>query len=310
MYYTHPLGSNPCNSAVNETINLQHCASNVNPLCYNTGGIVMAAPSQSATYNGLQSQLSRNAGRLAQFGLVYTWSHAFDYEDNGAGSGSEGVKFSSPAYFSLNRASAGYDRTNNLQFWAIYHLPFGAGHDYLNHGIASAIFGGFQLNGQISHVSGGPFSVSPSSSNITSNGNTEYADLIKPYRQLGGHNRTAGNNAVSGGQAWFDPTVFGNPIQPTYSATQLPSQIVAQHFGNTHRNEFRGPGVTGVNASVFRGFHVYHESEFQIRVEAFNLLNHPILSTNPNATVGGGTFGYITSFGATRTLQFSGRFNF
>jgi hypothetical protein len=310
MYYTHPLGSNPCNSAVNETINLQHCASNVNPLCYNTGGIVMAAPSQSATYNGLQSQLSRNAGRLAQFGLVYTWSHAFDYEDNGAGSGSEGVKFSSPAYFSLNRASAGYDRTNNLQFWAIYHLPFGAGHDYLNHGIASAIFGGFQLNGQISHVSGGPFSVSPSSSNITSNGNTEYADLIKPYRQLGGHNRTAGNNAVSGGQAWFDPTVFGNPIQPTYSATQLPSQIVAQHFGNTHRNEFRGPGVTGVNASVFRGFHVYHESEFQIRVEAFNLLNHPQLNTNPNATVGGGTFGYITTFGATRTLQFSGRFNF
>ena len=71
--------------------------------------------------------------------------------------------------------------------------------------------------------------------------------------------------------------------------------------------------MTGINASIFRGFHVYHESEFQVRVEAFNLLNHPLLTGGSpvvNATVGGGTFGYITTFGATRTLQFSGRFNF
>ena len=129
-------------------------------LCYNTGGITMNRPIWSSNYNGLQSQLTRNAGRLAQFGLVYTWSHAFNYEDNGAGSGSTGLAFSYPAYFNLNRATASYDRTNNLQFWGIYHLPFGAGQQYLNHGIASAIFGGFQLNGQISHISGAPFSVS------------------------------------------------------------------------------------------------------------------------------------------------------
>ena len=108
---------------------------------------------------------------------------------------------------------------------------------------------------------------------------------------------------------WFDPTSFANPVEPTYTATESPSSIVAPHFGNTHRNEFRGPGQSNVNASVFRGFHVYRESEFQIRVEAFNLLNHALIN-NPNVTVGGGTFGYITSFGATRSLQFSGRFNF
>ena len=137
-----------------------------------------------------------------------------------------------------------------------------------------------------------------------------YADLIAPYHQLGGHNRTPGNTAVSSGNPWFDPTSFANPVQPTYTAGQLPSTIVAPHFGNTHRNQFRGPGVTYINASVFRGFHIYRESEFQVRVEAFNLLNHPLLTSNPNATVGGSTFGYITSFGNTRTLQFSGRFNF
>jgi hypothetical protein len=300
-----------CNFAANEPINMAHCnASSPGGLtCYNTGGITQNRPIWSSNYNGLQAQLSRNAGRLAQFGLVYTWSHAFNYQDNGAGSGSTGTTFSFPDYFKFNRATASYDRTNNLQFWAIYHLPFGAGHEYLNHGIASAIFGGFQLNGQISHISGAPFSVSPSSNTINSPGNTEFADLIAPYRQIGGHNRTVGNTAISGGHPWFDPTSFANPVQPGGNAQP--------HFGNTHRNEFRGPGVTGVNASVFRGFHIFRESEFQIRVEAFNLLNHPQLSTNPNATVptpataASSTFGYITTFGSnTRTLQFSGRFNF
>jgi hypothetical protein len=300
-----------CNFAANEPINMAHCnASSPGGLtCYNTGGITQNRPIWSSNYNGLQTQLSRNAGRLAQFGLVYTWSHAFNYQDNGAGSGSTGTTFSFPDYFKFNRATASYDRTNNLQFWAIYHLPFGAGHEYLNHGIASAIFGGFQLNGQISHISGAPFSVSPSSNTINSPGNTEFADLVAPYRQIGGHNRTVGNTAISGGHPWFDPTSFANPVQPGGNAQP--------HFGNTHRNQFRGPGVTGVNASVFRGFHIFRESEFQIRVEAFNLLNHPQLSTNPNATVptpataASSTFGYITTFGSnTRTLQFSGRFNF
>jgi hypothetical protein len=299
--------SGSCNFAANEIINQQHCNASTGYTCYNTGGITMNEPIFSAGYNALQSQLSRNAGRLAQFGIVYTWSHAINYADNGAGSGSTGPSFNYPAYFSLNRATASYDRTNNLQVWTIYHLPFGKGQMFASHGIASAVLGGFQLNGQLSHVSGAPFSVSPSSSTANSPGNTQYADLVKPYRQLGGHNRTPGNSAISGGNPWFDPTSFANPT---------PNPDGTPRFGNTHRNEFRGPGVTDINASVFRGFHIFHESEFQVRVEAFNLLNHPQLIVNPNTTIGASTFGYITNFSSTnnanltRTLQFSGRFNF
>lgn len=308
-----------CNFAANEVINQQHCANPTTPsgaICYNTGGITMNAPTFSAEYSGLQTQLSRRTGRLAQFGVVYTWSHAFDFEDNGAGSGSGGLPFSYPAYWSRNRATAGYDRTNNLQIWSIYHLPFGRDQKWATHGFAGEILGGFQLNGQISHISGAPFTVNANSNTINTPGSALYADLVKPYRQIGGHNRTPNNSSVSGGQPWFDPTAFANPVQPTYSASQSPSSIVSPHFGNTHRNQFRGPGVTQVNASLFRGFHLFRESEFQVRAEAFNLFNHALLN-NPNATVGGSTFGYITSFGApysptagARTLQFSGRFNF
>jgi hypothetical protein len=321
--------SGPCNFHANDLINTQHCAnatSAAGTICYNTGGITMNAPTFSANYNGLQTQLSRRAGRLAQFGVVYTWSHAFNYEDNGAGSGSGGLAFSYPAYWKMNRATATYDRTNNLQLWTIYHLPFGKSQMFASHGFASAILGGFQVNGQLSHISGTPFSVSANSNTLNTTGSTLYADLVGPYRQLGGHNRTPGNSSVSGGQPWFDPSSFANPVEPQYASATAPgyvncpssnsSCVVAPRFGNTHRNQFRGPGVTQINASLFRGFHIYKESEFQIRAEAFNLLNHALLNT-PNVTVGGPTFGYITSFGApysptagARTLQFSGRINF
>jgi hypothetical protein len=278
-------------------------------VCYNSGGIGTVEPLFSASYNALQAQLTRNAGKNSSFGLIYTWSHAIAFEENGAGSGSAGLAWNYPAYYGLNRANASYDRTNNVQFWGVYQLPFGHGQKWATSGIMDAIFGGFQLNGSYGHISGAPFTVGTPSNLLNSPGNPFYADLVTPYHQIGGHNRTVGNGSVSGGRPWFDPTSFAVPVEPTYTATQDPSTITPPHAGSSSRNEFRGPGTDLINASVFRGFRLWRESEFQIRFEAFNVLNHPQLM-NPNATVTGGTFGYITSFGNTRSLQLSGRFNF
>jgi hypothetical protein len=111
-------------------------------------------------YDALQAQLTHNAGRNTSFGVVYTWSHAFAYVENGAGSGASGTTFNYPAYYYLNKATANYDRTNNLQIWGIYHLPFGYGQAFASQGVLGQIIGGFQLNGQYSHYSGAPFSVS------------------------------------------------------------------------------------------------------------------------------------------------------
>ena len=303
-----------CSFNANELLNTAHCNAATGFTCYNTTGVGSAQPTFSAEYSGLQTQLTRNAGRLAQFGLIYTWSHAINFADN---SNYAGPSFAYPAYFSMNRATASYDHTNDLQFYGIYQLPLGRGHMLANHGLEAAILGGFQLNGQLSHVSGQPFSVNAQNNNINSPGNPLFADLVKPYHQLSGHNRTPGSTAISGGQGFFDPTSFANPVEPTYAAGQA---IIAPHFGSSHRNQFRGPGQTLINASAFRSFHLYRESEFQLRFEAFNVLNHPQVSicgastsTVCTLTYTPGTnttFGDIESFGNARSLQLSGRFNF
>lgn len=307
----------PCNSNVNEIINVQWCGGT--SACYNTGGIGTVMPLFSANYNGLQSQLTYRGGDSKQLGVVYTYSKAIDYEDNGAGSGSGGLAFNYPAYYSHNKGLAGFDQTHNLQIWGIYNLPFGRGHMLATSGIASVILGGWQLNGQFSHISGTPFTVSANSNTLNTPGAPLYANLVAPYQQLGGHARTGGSD-VSGGKLWFSASSFANPAEPSFCAqgdakcttpngsTTTPAANPA--FGNTNRNEFRGPGVSVANASVFRSFRVYGESQLEVRFEAFNVTNHPMLTSNPGTTVGSSTFGEITSFGNTRSLQFGGRFSF
>jgi hypothetical protein len=311
-----------CSFNANEIINQQYCAGTLNPVCYNTGGITMNEPEFSSEYSGLQTQLTRNAGKNGSFGVVYTWSHAFDFEDNGAGTGAGGTAFNYPAYFYLNRATASFNRKHNLQVWGIYSLPFGYGQAYANHGLLAQIIGGFNLNGQFSHISGAPFSVTANGTTLNAPGvGSTYAELVAPYKQIGGHARTdtASASPVSGGKPWFAASSFQSIIEPPATVTGNPNNT-SPAFPNTHRNEFRGPGQSLVNASLFRSFHIYHESEFQIRFEAFNVFNHALLNnpntgaaSNANIAAGGtavGTFGYITSFGNARSLQFGGRFNF
>jgi hypothetical protein len=312
--------SGPCSFQSNTIINQMHCSSSsIGGLaCYNTGGITMTEPLFSSSYHALQSQLTHNEGKNFSLGVVYTYSHAIDFEDNGAGSGAEGTHFNYPSMLALNKGTAGFDQKHNLQVWNVYHLPFGAGQKYANQGLIAQIIGGFQLNGQFSHYSGFPFGVSASSNligNMAPGFGTTYAQLVSAYQQESGHNRTPASTAVSGGKPWFNPASFANPTEPANSVSLNPNSV-GPTLPNTGRNSFRGPGVSMFNASLFRSIHLYRESEFQIRFEAFNLFNHAWLN-NPNTTVAGGTFGYITSFGppysptmGARSMQFSGRFTF
>ncbi len=308
-----------CSYQVNTIFSQTWCKGLSN--CYNSGGMTIDGPIFSSMYSGLQTQATQNLGENGMIGGLFTWSHAIDYADNGAGTGGGGTTFNYPAYYFLNKASSSFDRRRNVQIYGMYKLPFGHGQKFANQGVISEIVGGFVLNGQYSHVSGAPFSVS-SNSNVlggfSPNFGATYAQLVAPYRQLSGHIRKFGDTNVSGGRPWFDPSRFASVTEPTYTATMTPSQIPALVLPNTGRNEFTGPGTSVFNASVFRSIHMYRESEFQIRVEAFNVLNHPQL-TGVNSTVPSaanvaagnyGTFGLISSFGNTRSLQFGGRISF
>ena len=103
-------------------------------------------------------------------------------------------------------------------------------------------------------------------------------------------------------------------------------------FGNSHRNQFRGPGIFDADFSVFRNFKITERFTFQFRAEMFGLTNTPRFN-NPNATCGSAVstncatgvaatnnFGTITATNGTsgsnsstdgaRTVWFSGKLIF
>lgn len=238
------------------------------------GGIGAMMPFGRNWYDSLQTKVSRRFKGGTQVGLAYTFSKSLNYTEN---EDLSGLFEHFPAYWPLNKARAGFDRPHNLQLYAIYELPFGHGQRWLTGGVGNAIAGGWQVNTVISRLSGTPFSVTGSGGLLNpagSDGLNNTADLVGNYRVLNSKPWSGSGTCPQTDLSchYFDPSVFQ---QPEISV-----------FGNTHRNQFRGPGIFDADFSVFRDFKITERFTFQFRAEMFGLTNTPRFN-NPNTGCAG-----------------------
>ena len=249
--------------------------------------ILLQIPFRGANYNALQTQLSRRSAKRVSTGIIYTYSRSMNFFDNGPNT----LTFAYPAYWDMNYARAGYDRTNNFQWWSIAPSPFGRSGSYLKSGIAGRILGGWQLQNVLSWYSGTPFTIGASGASLNAPGNAQVADkLVNRVSILGAHHFVGAN------RVYFDTTQV---VQPT-----------GARFGNSGRNSLRGPGLFNLDSGLKRRFPLYERSELVFQIEAFNVTNTPQFA-NPNATVGSSTLGTITgTVGSNRRLRLSARVTF
>jgi hypothetical protein len=83
-------------------------------------------------------------------------------------------------------------------------------------------------------------------------------------------------------------------------------------YGNIGRNAFRGPTATQFDAQISRIFPIWETLNMTLRLEAFNVLNHPIFATPTNGLTSS-TFGQISALATNtnaRLFQGSIKFNF
>ncbi len=148
----------------------------------------------------------------------------------------------------------------------VYELPYKTSDP--GNPVLKAILGDWQVNGIYSAFSGTPFTVTANSAEINMPGNQQTADQVSDYREVG--------DKGSAG-LFFDPTAFAQPQ--------------GVRFGETGRNQFRGPGVWNLDFSVFRGFRLGGSRRAEFRAEVFNLTNSPHwrspLGTNTTTDTGG-----------------------
>jgi hypothetical protein len=126
------------------------------------------------------------------------------------------------------------------------------------------------VNGVIAAFSGTPFTVTASGTQLNTPSNSQTADLVGSFTETG---------AIGATGTWFDPGAFAQPT--------------GVRFGNTGRNQFRGPGGYNFDFSLFRTFPAGGDRRLEVRIEAGNVLNRPVYGT-PNGSLTSGTFGRIT----------------
>ncbi|MBN8733628.1 MAG: TonB-dependent receptor [Acidobacteria bacterium] len=238
-----------------------------------TADVNMYTPFNTSNYNGFQNQLRRQFAGGGMVGVAYTWSKAISFADNN----DSGLSWHQPSLWGRNRAPAGFDRTHNFQMYGVYTLPFGKGQRYANSGITGHVIGNWQINGIFSKYTGTPFTVGSAGTSLNAAGAAQTADQVKPVVEILG--------GVGRGNSWFDPTAF------------MP--VTEVRFGTTGRNILRGPGLTNLDASLFRDFFLTERFKLQFRAEAFNISNTPAFN-NPGATVSSASrnaAGQITNLG-------------
>jgi hypothetical protein len=224
-------------------------------------------------YDSLQASLNRRFARGFTTRFSYTWSKTLG-PLSGNEFGVDGYQNETPDYWPLiAKVVRNIDRTHNFNASATVELPFGKGRRWASGGAAAPVLGGWQLNGLFTGYTGPPFSVTSTAASLNAPGNAQTADQIKP------------NVATIGSIAqWFDTTAY--------------APVTAVRFGNSGRNQLRGPGMVNADASIYRSFRVTERVGAQFRAEMFNLSNTPHFA-NPRADASGALFGSLTGIANT-----------
>jgi hypothetical protein len=241
--------------------------------------VTWAVSDGTAAYHAFQFSAAKRL-TLGLSGLLsYTWGHSIDTVGQAFGGGADGPLPQDPRNRLADRGNSPFDIRHRLTVAWNYAMPFGEGRRWLNGGgPAEYVLGGWQVNGINTFQTGLPFT--PTLNATTVNTGTG----SRPDRIGDG---TLAHPTVD---RWFDTSAFSTPAPFTY--------------GNSGRNILYGPGRVNFDFSLFKEFPIKKEGlRLQFRAECFNLFNTAQFDL-PNAAIGAGNAGTITSIvGTPRQIQ-------
>ena len=236
---------------------------------------VMSAPSHS-NYHALYLKLQRRFSGGLSFLSSFAWGKSID---NGSGirtSDGDSLTPSNNYDLELERGLSAFDFRRRWTTSWVWELPFGKDRRWMNTStVADLVLGGWQIGGILTLQDGFPFTVTCGPGNIQNGGGVCYPDATGIDWRLSGDERSR--------TRWFNTDAFvdRDPANGPF------------RYGTVARNSLTGPGIVSVDASANKRFQ-FRESYVELRVEVFNLPNHPIWS-QPGSQLRTPTFGVINS---------------
>jgi hypothetical protein len=265
-------------------------------------GITYTYNGSRSNYNALQVQ---DRGRIANgLDLVgsFTWAHALD------NSSSDYAGLPSPFY-----GNSDNDLRKVLNLALNYQSPT-AGSSRL----VRALTGGWVVANRFSTQSGYPLNIFEAYGVPLPNGGFQnYLPDLVPGVPIYLHGRAADVNGQPVPGSWRLNAAAFAPV-PTDPTTGIPIRQ-----GTLGRNYLRNPPFWALNTAVQRSFPIREQLRLIFRAEAFNIFNHPNLSS-PDTGLSDSTFGQLIggvvtttgsgnqlySMGAARSLQLSLKLQF
>ena len=247
------------------------------------------------SYSALQSKLERRFSNGFSLLTTYTWAHALDNTPGGFclnGAGQRNCGPDNPLNIENDHASSDTDIRHRVNIAGVYDLPFGNGRKYLANTPKGLdyVIGGWQFNTIVNLQSGPVYDVTSNGARVNIIGDPT------PTAQQRAEGRQLNINAF----AQPSQRVFANdPNSPLY--------------GTLGRNVFRGKFQEYWDASVFKAIPLRFMGEgarFEIRISAFNVLNH-VNRGRPNADLNNpSNFGKDFNEQRRRQIEFGGRLVF
>jgi Carboxypeptidase regulatory-like domain len=254
----------------------------------------------TSSYSGGQLSVHQATRYGVQFDVNYTYSKSMDLGSYPERSGTSYNRISNTLNPGGNYGPSDFDVRHNITGNWVANSPFGKGGYFLTSpgGILERIIGGWQLTGVLHYSTGMPWTAT--SSVYGTNFAASSQLIAKQSLHTNGHHRYVPN-----GNSGYE-TVFAQDT-PT-SAYEKLRFVYPGEAGQ--RNNFRADGYFDMDSGLAKDFRTFHEQNFRLEVEAFNVLNSVRFNTlTTNAT--SGSFGkYSTLLVTPRQMQFSAKYTF
>jgi hypothetical protein len=271
------------------------------------------APLFTSNYNSLQVTVNHHSSNGLTVGASYTWSKVLTTNSTDR-YGDLGGSF--PAYPTLNThdmkadyGPAAFDQPQSLIFNYVYVLPFYK----QENGLMGKALGGWELSGITTIGSGTPMTLVQSEDPFACTNNPLLPDGagLCPANTVPGRGLGIGNSGYGNLAARLEQIA---PVQMIRKPGQWFSQSSYtwagnNQFGNVSTGSMFGPRFQKWDMALAKNTNIGEYVKFQLRVEAFNVFNHPNFN-QVGTNIDSSSFGAVTTDHEPRLLQMGGKITF
>lgn len=268
-----------------------------------------------SNYHGLQAEIRKRLSNGFFYQANYTFSKAYTNADQSQAEFAPSLDLAQGDV--LDKKRINQDVTHVVKGSAVYELPFGPGRRFVNSGgVVGRILGGWQISGLFQWRTGRPISLIAGAGTLSS-----------PFRGTLNRSGRSGNNTanstlsqdelqkmtglffdpVTGRPLLFDPKLIGpdGRANPAFITNPRAGQV-----GTLGLTPLSGPGFWNFDAALIKRIKISETTNLELRLDAFNALNHTNYFVGEANDINSTSFGKITSTFEPRILQLAVKFNF